>query len=170
MIKCSIHQKYTIINVYSPKDKVLKHKKQKLEVYYKDKWSKTIITVEELNRSSSVVSDSLRSHGLYSPWNSPGQNTGVQTSSQPRDRTQVSHIAGRFFTSWAIREAQTQAAKLANWINRAIVQQLQNTLFFSSTTCNTHKNWLSAGNKTNLTKFQSTEVSAGKAILIRKII
>ena len=26
-------------------------------------------------------------------------------SSQPRDRTQVSHIAGRFFTSWATREA-----------------------------------------------------------------
>ena len=27
-------------------------------------------------------------------------------SSQPRDQTQVSHIAGEFFTSWAIREAQ----------------------------------------------------------------
>ena len=27
-------------------------------------------------------------------------------SSQPRDGTQVSHIAGRFFTSWAIEEAQ----------------------------------------------------------------
>ena len=27
-------------------------------------------------------------------------------SSQPRDQTQVSHIAGRFLTSWAIREAQ----------------------------------------------------------------
>ena len=27
-------------------------------------------------------------------------------SSQPRDRPQVSHIAGRFFTSWATREAQ----------------------------------------------------------------
>ena len=27
-------------------------------------------------------------------------------SSQWRDRTQVSHIAGRFFTSWATREAQ----------------------------------------------------------------
>ena len=26
-------------------------------------------------------------------------------SSQPRDRTQVSHIAGRFFTSWDTREA-----------------------------------------------------------------
>ena len=27
-------------------------------------------------------------------------------SSQPRDRTQVSHTAGRFFTSWVTREAQ----------------------------------------------------------------
>ena len=27
-------------------------------------------------------------------------------SSQPRDQTQVSHIAGRFFTSWAIKEIQ----------------------------------------------------------------
>ena len=29
------------------------------------------------SESCSVVSDSLRLHGLYSPWNSPGQNTGV---------------------------------------------------------------------------------------------
>ena len=27
--------------------------------------------------SHSVMSDSLQPHGLYSPWNSPGQNTGV---------------------------------------------------------------------------------------------
>ena len=27
-------------------------------------------------------------------------------SSQPRDQTQVSRIAGRFFTSWATRKAQ----------------------------------------------------------------
>ena len=27
--------------------------------------------------SRSIMSDSLRPHGLYSPWNSPGQNTGV---------------------------------------------------------------------------------------------
>ena len=26
-------------------------------------------------------------------------------SSKPKDQTQVSHIAGRFFTSWAMREA-----------------------------------------------------------------
>ena len=29
------------------------------------------------SESCSVVSDSLRPHGLYSQWNSPGQNTGV---------------------------------------------------------------------------------------------
>ena len=29
------------------------------------------------SESLSVVSNCLRSHGLYSPWNSPGQNTGV---------------------------------------------------------------------------------------------
>ena len=41
-------------------------------------------------------------YGLYSPWNSPGQNLeGVafpfsRRSSQPRDRNQVSRITGRF--------------------------------------------------------------------------
>ena len=100
--------------------------------------------------SHSVLSNSLRPRGLYSPWNSPGQNTGVGSgsllqgifptqgsnpglshcrqilyqlshkgspavlewvaypffigSSQPRNRTGVSCIAGRFFTNWAIRE------------------------------------------------------------------
>ena len=29
------------------------------------------------SESHLVVSDSLQPHGLYSPWNSPGQNTGV---------------------------------------------------------------------------------------------
>ena len=29
------------------------------------------------SESCSAVSDSLRPQGLYSPWNSPGQNTGV---------------------------------------------------------------------------------------------
>ena len=43
--------------------------------------------------------------------NSPGNNTGVRCHasprgpSQPRDRTQVSRIVGRFFTIWATREA-----------------------------------------------------------------
>ena len=33
------------------------------------------------SESHSVVSDSLRPHGLYSAWNSPGQNTGVSSRS-----------------------------------------------------------------------------------------
>ena len=36
---------------------------------------------ESESESPSVVSDSLRPHGLYSPWNSLGQNTGVSTLS-----------------------------------------------------------------------------------------
>ena len=107
---------------------------------------------ESVSESLSVLSDSLWLHGLYSPWNSPGQNNGVVSlsllqgifptqgsnpglpqcrwilcqlshkgsprilewvaypfpsrSSQPRNQTGVSCIAGRFFTNWAIREAQ----------------------------------------------------------------
>ena len=59
-----------------------------------------------------VMSNSLQLYGLYSPWNSPGQNIGVSSHSLLReifptqDQTQVSHIAGGFFTSWATREAQ----------------------------------------------------------------
>ena len=53
--------------------------------------------------SHSIMSDSLQPHGLYNPWNSPGQNTGAfpfsRESSQPRDLTQVSHTGGGFFTS-----------------------------------------------------------------------
>ena len=106
---------------------------------------------ESENRS--VVSDFLWPHWLYSPWNSPGQNTGVGSSSllqgifptqgsnpglpycrqilyclnhqgsprilewvaypfsrgssQPRNQTRVSCIAGVFFTSWATREEIT---------------------------------------------------------------
>ena len=33
------------------------------------------------SESCSVISNSLRSHGLYSLWNSPGQNTGVGSCS-----------------------------------------------------------------------------------------
>ena len=105
------------------------------------------------SESHSVVSDSLWPHWLHSPWNSPGQNTGVGSrtlfqglfpiqgtnpglppcrwilyqlshkgsprilewiaypffrgSSQPSDRIGVSCIAGRLFTSWANREANS---------------------------------------------------------------
>ena len=65
--------------------------------------------------SCSVVSDSWRPHGLkptrlLCPWNSPSKNAGwvaipfSKGSSQPRDWTWVSCIAGRFFMVWAMRK------------------------------------------------------------------
>ena len=109
----------------------------------------------------SVVSGSLQPHGLYSPWNSPGQNTGVDSlsllqgifptqglnpdlpqfrwilyqlshqgsprilewvaypfssgSSQPRNQTGISCIAGGFFTNWTIWEALIKMWSLENW-------------------------------------------------------
>ena len=60
---------------------------------------------------SEAMSDSLRPHRLYSPRNSPGQNTGVGSLSllqgifPNQGLNQVSCIAGGFFTSWATREA-----------------------------------------------------------------
>ena len=53
----------------------------------------------------SVVSDSLRPHGLYSPWNSPGQNVGLGSLSflqrifPNQGLNPVSCIAGGFSTS-----------------------------------------------------------------------
>jgi len=38
-------------------------------------------SVQSESESPSVVSDSLRLYGLYSPWNSPGQNIGVHSLS-----------------------------------------------------------------------------------------
>ena len=66
---------------------------------------RNLMRPESESERHSLLSDSLWPHGLYSPWNSPGQNTGVGLavpysggSSQPRNQTQVSRIAGRFLT------------------------------------------------------------------------
>ena len=40
-------------------------------------WKESCNKPKSESESCSVVSDSLRPHGLYSPWNSPDQNTGV---------------------------------------------------------------------------------------------
>ena len=71
------------------------------------------------------MSSSLGTHRLYSPWNSPGQNTGLvalsfsRGSSQPGDWMQVSHIAGGFFTSWATREAQEYLSVASSFSRRS---------------------------------------------------
>ena len=126
------------------------------------------------SESHSVMSNSLWPHGLYSPWNSPGQNTGVGSlpllqgifpiqgsnpglphcrwilyqlshkgspkilewvvypffsrSSQPRNWTRVSCIAGRLFTNWAMREMfnHKESWALKNWCFWTVV--LEKTL------------------------------------------
>ena len=45
-------------------------------VRYDWAWANTFLLLK-WSESHSVLSDSLWHHGLYSPWNSPGQNTGV---------------------------------------------------------------------------------------------
>ena len=64
------------------------------------------------SESRSILSDSFQSHdytihGILQArileWIIIPFSRG---SSQPRDQTQASHIAGGFFTSWATREAQ----------------------------------------------------------------
>ena len=66
---------------------------------------------ERESERHSVVSDSLWLHGILQArileWIAFPFSRG---SSQPRDGTQVSHIAGRFFTSWATREANNRNA------------------------------------------------------------
>ena len=73
--------------------------------------SKHIWLYESENESCSVLSNSLQPmdytvHGILQArileWIAFPFSRG---SSQPRDQTQVSHIAGWFFTSWAMREA-----------------------------------------------------------------
>ena len=65
----------------------------------------------------SVVSDSLQPHGLYSPWNSPEQNTGVGSLFlfQGIFPTQGSNPGllhcRQIFTSWATREVPYQGIK-----------------------------------------------------------
>ena len=50
-----------------------------LHLIPKAKARKNKTTCRTESESLSVMSNSLRPHGLYSPWNSPGQNTGVDS-------------------------------------------------------------------------------------------
>ena len=62
------------------------------------------------SKSCSVLSNSLWPHGILQArileWVAFTFSRG---SSQPRDRTQVSCIAGRVFTNWAAREAHSKS-------------------------------------------------------------
>ena len=72
--------------------------------FYMEKAQESVpkVVCVKVAQSCSTLCDPM---DLYSPWNSAGQNTGVGSLSlpqgifQPRDQTQVSRIAGKFFTS-----------------------------------------------------------------------
>ena len=69
----SIRSKYS--------DEILDSQSRQAEVkswiFYSYLYDSEQVTLSSESDSRSVVSDSLRPHGMYSSWNSPGQNTGV---------------------------------------------------------------------------------------------
>ena len=84
------------------------------------------------SESCSVVSDSLQHHGLYSPWNSPGQNTGVGSLSLlqgifstqgsnpglPRCRQilyQLSHKGSPRILKWVAYPFSSGSSRPRNW-------------------------------------------------------
>ena len=82
--------------------------------------------------SRSAMSDSLRSHGLSSPWNSPGQNTGVASCSLlqgifptqglnpglPHCRqilSQLSQQGSSRILEWVAYPFASESSRLRNW-------------------------------------------------------
>ena len=70
---------------------------------------------------------------IYSPWNSPDQNTGVvvafpfsRGSSQPMCQTQVSHTAGGFLTSWATGKSKNTGVGSLLLLQRIFLTQESN--------------------------------------------
>ena len=71
------------------------------------------------SESHLVVSHSLRPHGLYSPWNSPGQNTGVGNLSllQGIFATQVSN-PGIPHYRWILHQLSHQGSpRILEWVD-----------------------------------------------------
>ena len=73
-----------------------------------------VMVVKTESESCSVISDSLQSHELWSPWNPLGQNTGVGSVSLlqgifPTEGSNPGlHHCRQILTSLAIREARSQ--------------------------------------------------------------
>ena len=63
---------------------------------------------ESEGASRSVMSNSLQPHGLYSPWNSPGENARVGRFSQPRvKQTSPALQADSSLPTWTSLVAET---------------------------------------------------------------
>ena len=90
----------------------LKTKKQKAEIKEVQKLFHQISKWSEVAQSDYLQPRGLQPARLLYPWNFPGKDTGVVAisfssgSSQPRDGTQVSCIAGRFLLYEPLLDSQ----------------------------------------------------------------
>ena len=79
------------------------------------------------SESHSVMSNSLRPHGLYSPWNSLGQNTGLGSLSHLQGifPTQVSN-PGLPHCSWILYQLSHQGSpRILEWVGSlSLLQQI----------------------------------------------
>ena len=98
------------LHLFYKTSKTFNHYSGFSDIFYKLK-SKTKIgnlsLISIISESRSVVSNSLQPHRILQArileWVVFPFSRG---SSQPKDQTQVSHIAGGFFSSWVTREVQ----------------------------------------------------------------
>ena len=76
------------------------------------------IEVKSESKSHSVVSDSLWPYGLYSPWNSPGQNTGVGSLSllQRIFPTQVSNPGLPHCSRILYQLSHKESPRILEWV------------------------------------------------------
>ena len=103
----------------------------------------------------------LKPTSLLCPWISPGKSTAIsfsRRSSQPRDVTPVSYIAGRFFTNWATWEALWLSQSFQIAYAREMTTQLH-TKYFSDE----HSNVTHNGHKVETPKCLSTDEWMNKA-------
>ena len=69
-----------------------------------------------------VVSDSLRPHGLYSPWNSPGQNTGVGSRSILQESFPTQGLnPGLLLCRWILYQLSYQGSQYISLYTRKIL-------------------------------------------------
>ena len=95
-----------------------------------------------MTESCSVVSDSLRPHGVYSPWNSPGQNTGVGSlfllqgifPTQEFNQGllhcrwipyQLSHKGSPRITEWVAYPFSSRSSQPRNWTRVSCIEWLR---------------------------------------------
>ena len=70
------------------------------------------------SESRSVMSNSLQPHGLYSPWNSPGQNTGVGSWSllQGIFPTQGSNLGLPYYRRILYQLSHQGSSRILEWV------------------------------------------------------